>query len=117
MMFFDIGKSGLPSEVIRLPAVTSFKRRIFGPNRRRSGAVNRSLTFSTIKLTVIADPSGPSAGAGVKLTRAEPAGGAVAGGAVAGGAVAGGAIVGGATGSTSGAAAAGPAAVATRLGA
>src|SRR5260370_13739989 len=114
MMFLDIGNSGLPSEVSRLPAVTSFSRKTLGSNLRRSGAVNRSLTFSTIKLTVIADPSGPSAGAGAKLTRAEPAGGAVAGGAVAGGAVAGGAIVGGAGGGTS--AVAGAGAVATRMG-
>src|SRR5258705_13028711 len=83
-MFFDSGRICLPSEVSRLPAVTSFSRTIFGSKVMRKGALNRSLAFSTFKVTVIAEPSGPAVGVGVKLTRAG-ATAAATGGAAAGG--------------------------------
>src|SRR5260370_35951096 len=115
-MFLDIGNIGFPSDVSKFPGVTSFSRSTFGSNCSRTGAVNRSLAFSTIKLTVIADPSAPSARAGEKLTRAFPRAVAVAGGAVAVGAVAGGATV-GSPGGTTGPVAVGPATAGAAAGA
>src|SRR4051812_23889721 len=109
-MFFVGGRSCLPSEVSKLPGTTSFRRTIFGSKATRNGTVNRSLAFSTLRVTVIAAPSWPSACGGEKLTRAGAvgdagcgaAGGGVGGAAVGGGVVAtggaagGGAVAGGA---------------------